>query len=225
LRFVSNSVTDYLRPSKSAQSDDAAIRDLAQALTCRSRREADAVCRIARWTFGNLSYAPGRYIDVIDACTALSTRCAQCRGYANLFIALARAAGIPARLVTGYTLRGSLYIPINSDESEHLSMDVPSASHAWVEIWYPEVGWIPYDPQTSAGFVDSHHIQFATGGSTDDERPFIEWSADSRTFRQVRFEDDGVYARLSDHISLHYVDQSGIGASSHILLERQALAE
>ena len=225
LTYVSNSATNYLRPSKSAQSDDAAIMDLAQQLTRRSRSEADAVSRISRWTFGNLSYATGSYIDVIDACTALSTRCAQCRGYANLFIALARAAGIPARLVTGYTLRGSLHIPISSDESEHLSMDVPSAAHAWVEIWYPEVGWIPYDPQTSAGFVDSHHIQFSIGASTDDERPFIQWSADSRTFSQVRFQEDGINARLSDNISLQYVGQSGIEGTSHILLERQALAE
>ncbi|HEY4999482.1 MAG TPA: transglutaminase domain-containing protein, partial [Usitatibacter sp.] len=62
-----------------------------------------------------------------------------CEHYAGSFALIMRAAGIPARIVTGY--QGGEVNPIN-DELIIRQAD----AHAWVEIWLPGEGWIRVDP-------------------------------------------------------------------------------
>lgn len=68
-----------------------------------------------------------------------------CEHFASAMVVLLRSAGIPARLVTGYTpgtlnpLTGLLEVR-NSD------------AHAWVEVFFPSVGWVEFDP--TPGFSD-----------------------------------------------------------------------
>lgn len=62
-----------------------------------------------------------------------------CEHYAGSFALIMRAAGIPARIVTGY--QGGEVNPINNE------LVVRQAdAHAWTEIWIPEEGWIRVDP-------------------------------------------------------------------------------
>jgi transglutaminase-like putative cysteine protease len=62
-----------------------------------------------------------------------------CEHYAGSFALAMRAAGIPARIVTGY--QGGELNPINGE------LVVRQAdAHAWVEIWLPEQGWVRVDP-------------------------------------------------------------------------------
>jgi hypothetical protein len=62
-------------------------------------------------------------------------------------VVLARAAGIPARFVTGY-LRGE-----RSRFAAHYTVR-QSDAHAWVEVFFPGVGWVPFDPTPAAGRGD-----------------------------------------------------------------------
>ncbi|MDP2762400.1 MAG: DUF3488 and transglutaminase-like domain-containing protein [Sideroxyarcus sp.] len=67
------------------------------------------------------------------------TRQGFCEHYAGSFVYLLRAAGIPARVVTGYqgseyNALGDYYILRQSD------------AHAWAEAWLPERGWVRFDP-------------------------------------------------------------------------------
>lgn len=59
-----------------------------------------------------------------------------CADLARLFIALARASGIPARQVNGMVF--------SPDVSANKS--VKKYEHAWVEIYFPKYGWLPVDP-------------------------------------------------------------------------------
>jgi transglutaminase-like putative cysteine protease len=65
-----------------------------------------------------------------------------CTYYATTMVSMLRTQGIPARLVVGYT------------PGEQVARDTWVArgldSHAWVEVYFPEVGWIRFDP-TPAG--------------------------------------------------------------------------
>ncbi len=68
-----------------------------------------------------------------------TTRQGFCEHYASAFVYLMRAAGIPARVVTGYQGGeyndfGNYYIIRQSD------------AHAWAEVWLPDRGWIRIDP-------------------------------------------------------------------------------
>ncbi len=68
-----------------------------------------------------------------------NTRRGFCEHFASAFTALARAAGIPARVVTGY--HGGEYNPMG----EYLIVR-QSDAHAWSEVWIDAKGWVRVDP-------------------------------------------------------------------------------
>jgi transglutaminase-like putative cysteine protease len=67
------------------------------------------------------------------------TRAGFCEHYAGAFVFLMRAAGIPARVVTGY--QGGELNPIDG----YLTVR-QSDAHAWAEVWLPRLGWVRIDP-------------------------------------------------------------------------------
>lgn len=68
-----------------------------------------------------------------------STRAGFCEHYSSAFVVMMRAAGIPARVVTGY--QGG---EINA--ADGFMAVRQSDAHAWAEVWLPNRGWIRVDP-------------------------------------------------------------------------------
>jgi len=62
-----------------------------------------------------------------------------CEHYAAAFVVLMRAAGLPARVVTGY--QGGEFNPAN-----HSLVVRQYDAHAWAEVWLPVQGWVRVDP-------------------------------------------------------------------------------
>ena len=62
-----------------------------------------------------------------------------CNYYATSMVVMARAAGIPARLVIGYTSGEYNY-------SESRFVIRQANAHAWVEIYFPGIGWVEFEP-------------------------------------------------------------------------------
>jgi len=89
-----------------------------------------------------------------------SAREGVCQDFANLFICLARLLSIPARYRMGYIYTGVNYE--NKIQSD--------ASHAWVEIYLPYVGWRGFDP-TNGCMVSQDHIRVACGRNYRDATP------------------------------------------------------
>ena len=93
-----------------------------------------------------------------------------CSEYSFCFIALCRAAGIPARYVGAIVVRG-----------DDASLD--EVFHRWPEIWLPSYGWVPIDPQAGdkAGPRDramsighlSNRFLITTQGGGDSE--YLGW--------------------------------------------------
>ncbi len=71
-----------------------------------------------------------------------NTRAGFCEHYASSFTFLMRAAGIPARVITGY--QGGEINPLGG----HLTVR-QSDAHAWSEIWLQGQGWVRVDPTTA----------------------------------------------------------------------------
>jgi transglutaminase-like putative cysteine protease len=86
----------------------------------------------------------------------LELRAGVCQDFAHLFIAVARAMGVPARYVSGY---------IHSTGSS-----VASASHAWAEGWVPGRGWVGYDA-TRPVRTTENHVRLAVGRDYSDAAP------------------------------------------------------
>lgn len=67
------------------------------------------------------------------------TRTGFCEHYSSSFVFLMRAAGIPARIVTGYV--GGYRNPFGD-----YWLIQQSDAHAWTEVWLPGRGWVRFDP-------------------------------------------------------------------------------
>ena len=122
------------------------------------------------------------------------TRSGFCEHYAAAFVVLMRAAGIPARVVTGYLggeMNGDYMIVRQSD------------AHAWAEAWI-EGAWQRYDPTgavapsrveggLSAALPDSADVpSLARGGSDWFRRARLRWDAIDHAWQRlvVDFDDD-----------------------------------
>lgn len=70
-----------------------------------------------------------------------------CDYYATTMVVMARAAGIPARLVTGYI--GGFY-----DQELDAYLVTADLAHSWVEVYFPEYGWIIFEPTGGRPAID-----------------------------------------------------------------------
>jgi transglutaminase-like putative cysteine protease len=101
------------------------------------------------------------------------TRQGFCEHYAAAFTVLMRAAGIPARVVTGYL--GGTVNPIG----DYLIVRQRDA-HAWSEVWLPEQGWVRIDPtQAVSPERIEQGIDSALAPELDILRLEINWGSDS----------------------------------------------
>ena len=75
--------------------------------------------------------------------TVLDRGTGSCSEYTFVYIAMCRAAGIPARYVGSIVTRG-----------DDASWD--DVFHRWVEIYLPNFGWIPVDPSGGDSPVPAH---------------------------------------------------------------------
>ena len=83
-----------------------------------------------------------------------------CQDFTNLFICMARLLSIPARYVCGYLYTGP----------KHENTAQAEASHAWAQVYLPEVGWRGFDP-TNGVVTQTNHIRVAVGRSWRDATP------------------------------------------------------
>jgi transglutaminase-like putative cysteine protease len=83
-----------------------------------------------------------------------------CQDFAHTMIALLRKVRIPARYVSGYLFRGR----------EDHDRSTPDASHAWVDVLLPQLGWVGFDP-TNNLVAHHRHIRAAVGRDYADVPP------------------------------------------------------
>ena len=70
-----------------------------------------------------------------------------CDYYATTMTVLARAAGIPARFVVGYASG-----VFNPDEGRTIITEADA--HSWVEVYFPGVGWIEFEPTAALEAIE-----------------------------------------------------------------------
>jgi len=132
----------YLEPNAFIQSDDAEILRLARELVGAERDAFRAALELERWVAGNMNFDLG--IVFAPATEIIRNRRGTCVGYATLLATLARAAGIPSRIVIGYVYALGMF-----------------GGHAWAEVMLGE-RWVPLDAAiVNAGAADATRISLA----------------------------------------------------------------
>lgn len=120
-----------------------------------------------------------------------NTRRGFCEHFASAFTMLARAAGIPAHVVTGYqggelNPLGGYYIVRQSD------------AHAWSEVWLDGQGWVRKDP---TAFVAPERIQRGLDAAIGEGEPVPDrLLKSSNVLVQIRFAWDAVNTFWNDQV-------------------------
>jgi len=103
-----------------------------------------------------------------------------CQDFAHAMIALLRLVRIPARYVSGYLYRSR----------EDHDRSTPDATHAWVDVLLPHVGWVGFDP-TNNLVAHHRHIRTAVGRDYSDVPPthgIFRGKTDSELYVAVHVE-------------------------------------
>jgi transglutaminase-like putative cysteine protease len=92
-------------------------------------------------TYDTSIEAPPGDQDVVDYLLFEYPR-GYCEQYATAMAVMLRSVGIPARIVSGYA-------PGDFDEERGGYLYLQSNAHAWVEVFFPGYGWVPFEPTSS----------------------------------------------------------------------------
>ncbi len=129
-----------LQPSRLVDSDAPAIQSAAQEIAAGAAGPWDTARRINRYMVGRISYEMDS--EQLSASAVLNLGRGSCSELARLYVALARAAGLPARLARGSRLR--------ADRNGY----VDCVHHCWAEIYLDDYGWFPVDPRINCTSPD-----------------------------------------------------------------------
>ncbi len=153
-------VQPYLKPSEQAQSEDPEIKALAAQLVKGAATEHQAVVNVLHWVVDHLHYQlePEGY----DALSTKRNGKGNCQNYSHLSSALLRAAGIPTRMVRGRTLDKAWEVDEGNGKRRWTSRWA-AGRHAWLEVYYPDQGWLMYDAQAYHVFVSTRFIRMEAG--------------------------------------------------------------
>jgi transglutaminase-like putative cysteine protease len=134
--------------SVAAPDRDAFARNLAAG----SQTEAEAVRRILLGLAARVAYDPDR-LRRQDPGAVFSAGRAYCVGFAELAVDLLGRVGISAR-----TVQGVLSTEPGADGYE---AEIGGAFHRWIEVYYPDRGYVFSDPLSSINGVDARYLAFS----------------------------------------------------------------
>lgn len=120
------------------------VRSAADEATAGRTDAREVAQSIRRWVFSRLRKVPT--VSIPNALQVLEMGAGDCNEHAVLFAALARAVGLPARIVAGLVYSDEVFL-----------------YHAWNEVWLGN-GWVSVDPTFDQMPVDATHIKLVEGG-------------------------------------------------------------
>jgi transglutaminase-like putative cysteine protease len=147
---------DYSKPESIHAKEEitAMIQDL------RHNRDTPAmfIQRCSEYIFDKFEYKKGITNVETTVDEILEYKSGVCQDFAHVLLEMLRSVSIPARYVSGY-------ICPNQDGARGAG-----ATHAWVEVYFPSMGWVGIDP-TNNLWVSDQHVVLAVGRHFNDCSP------------------------------------------------------
>ncbi len=151
----------YLLPPELPESQLDELVEYGESFAARNDYDLlDTLIDLNRTVFREYEYKQGETTVFTSAFDVYTHRRGVCQDFTNLFICLARLMNIPARYVCGYIYTG----PKNPNQVQS------EASHAWVEVYLAERGWVGFDP-TNGVLAQTDHVRVAVGRNYVDATP------------------------------------------------------
>lgn len=147
LPVAAEEMAEYLAPTPMAQSESPQVRELARQIVGEETDAWKAAQALNGWVFTHLGKMASEPRP-INCLQVLAQNKGDCSEHALLMATLARAVGLPSRLVAGLAVL-----------DDHLYY------HAWVEVYVGE--WVEMDPTWGEARVDAGHLLLARSAMDD----------------------------------------------------------
>jgi transglutaminase-like putative cysteine protease len=148
----------------------------------------------SNYVFTNFTYTKGITNIETTIDEILEIKKGVCQDFANILLQLLRTAGIPSRYVSGYICPNVT------------GMRGEGATHAWVEIYTPNQGWLGIDPTNNIWTMDNH-VKLSVG------RSFVDCTPVKGTFKGLARQT------LSVLVSIGYEDGRQFEEINDVVLE------
>lgn len=162
---IPDELTAYLSYTDLIDTNDK-IQAKAKEIAGNSNDLFEVSFNIAQWVSNNIDYD-------LETLTADATQKATwvyankkgvCDELSVLYASMMRSLGIPTRFVSGISYTNS---PLFRD---------PWSPHAWVEVYFPDYGWVPFDlTYKQFGFIDASHISMQTSADANESATQYQW--------------------------------------------------
>ncbi|MGE0610052.1 MAG: transglutaminase N-terminal domain-containing protein [Pirellulales bacterium] len=156
-----NMLAPYLSPVELPETQLREILDFSKSFATRNQLDVyETLFDMNLTLFREFAYTPKSTTLKTTPFDVLTAKQGVCQDFANLMICMARLLHLPARYVCGYVFTG------NTGENKVQS----DATHAWVQIFLPDVGWKDFDP-TNGVLPATDHVRMAVGRHYRDTAP------------------------------------------------------
>lgn len=175
--------------------------------------QVEAVSRVLSWVARHIRYDRDRSRPQ-DPEAVLARRTAYCTGLARLTVAMLEGLGIEAREVPGYVIADG---------------GTGGEFHRWVEVRYPDRGWVFSDPLRSHHFVPSSYLRLASAEADREASANALLLARGTALREVDVLESlpaGIRVRSNDgrqRMAALRVDVSPAAASGRLVLTGRGL--
>lgn len=107
---------------------------------------------------------PGEDDDYVDQ-FLFETQVGYCDNFSTSMVVLLRTLDIPARWVKGFT--GGEIIGEGNRDNYHIYEVTNSNAHSWVEVYFPESGWVSFEPTQGFSNLTEFHVDQANTDTED----------------------------------------------------------
>jgi transglutaminase-like putative cysteine protease len=147
---------DFLKPEIFISYDE--VKNILNDIISEEKTPLQNAIAFSEYVYNNFTYQKG--ITSVETKTedVLKLKAGVCQDFAHILIIFLRMFEIPSRYVSGY---------ICPKDKE---MRGEGATHAWVEAYIPNYGWLGLDP-TNNCIVNDQHVRLATGRNFTDCTP------------------------------------------------------
>ncbi|MFC4401709.1 transglutaminaseTgpA domain-containing protein [Gracilibacillus xinjiangensis] len=144
------------------------VKDLAEEIVDQEQTRYEKAKAIENY-FGQNGYTyqiedvsiPQQGEDYVDQ-FLFETRVGYCDNFSTSMVVLLRSLDIPARWVKGFTGGELKQVQPDLANGYHLYEITNNNAHSWVEVYFPEIGWVPFEP--TSGFTNPTNFYQETAG-------------------------------------------------------------
>jgi transglutaminase-like putative cysteine protease len=147
---------DFLKPENFISYDE--VKNILNEIISEEKTPLQNAVAFSEYVYNNFTYQKGITNVETKPDDILRLRAGVCQDFAHILIIFLRMFEIPSRYVSGY---------ICPKDKE---MRGEGATHAWVESYIPNYGWLGLDP-TNNCIVNDQHVRLATGRNFTDCTP------------------------------------------------------